>query len=131
VRKRDEVGNLEPQVGVSRRIFFRRGGGGMEKDLSKALIDFYHKLLQPEFAGIKEKLKENDGKFMEMLGHLDGVHKRLDNLEAEYHCIHGGLARLEKRHDRLEMKVDGIAADLTAHRHDTEAHRKGWRVREE
>jgi hypothetical protein len=56
--------------------------GGMEKDLSKALIDFYHKLLQPEFAGIKEKLKENDEKFMEMLGHLDGVHKRLADVEA-------------------------------------------------
>jgi hypothetical protein len=55
----------------------------MEKDLSLALVDFYHKLLRPEFAGVHEKLKEHDEKFMEMLGHLDGVHKRLDNLEAE------------------------------------------------
>lgn len=110
----------------------------MEKDLSKALIDFYHKLLQPELAGIKDKLQEHDEKFIEMLGHFDGVHKRLDNLEAEYHCINGGLGRLEKRHDSLEKKVDGlekkldgVAADLTAHRRDTEAHPKSWRVREE
>jgi hypothetical protein len=31
----------------------------------------------------------------------------------------------------LEKKVDQIAADLTEHRADTEAHRKGWRVRED
>lgn len=117
----------------------------METEISKALIDFYHKILQPELAGIKVKLQENDEKFIEMLSHFDGVHKRLDNLEAEYHSINGGLGRLEKRQDRLEnkfdvlekkvdgldKKVDGIAADLSAHRHDTEAHRKGWRVREE
>jgi hypothetical protein len=33
--------------------------------------------------------------------------------------------------ERLENRVDGIAVDLSAHRRDTEAHRKGWRVREE
>ena len=71
-------------------------------------------------------------------GSRDAVHKRLDNLEAEYHSIDGGLGRLEKRQDRLEIKVDGldkkldgVAADLSEHRRDTEAHRKGWRVREE
>lgn len=31
----------------------------------------------------------------------------------------------------LEQKVDGIAADLSEHRRDTEAHRKEWRVGEE
>ncbi len=98
----------------------------MEKDISKALVDFYHKLLQPEFTGIKEKLKENDEKFIEMLGHLDGVHKRLDNLEDEYHLINVGLGRVEKRQDQLEMKVNGIAIDLKEHRQDTEAHLKGW-----
>jgi len=40
-------------------------------------------------------------------------------------------ARHELRIDGLEKKVDGIAADLNEHRRDTEAHRKGWRVREE
>jgi predicted nuclease with TOPRIM domain len=103
----------------------------MEKDLSKMLIDFYHKLLQPEFAAVKEQLKQNDGKFMEMLGHLDGVHKRLDNLEAEYHSINGGLGRIEKRQECLEVKVDSVAVDLKAHRADTEAHRGVYGVREE
>ena len=124
----------------------------MEKEISKALLDFYHKLLQPELAGIKEKLQEHDEKFVEMLGHFDGVHKRLDNLEMEYHSIVGGLKRVEQRQDRLEgkfdglegkfdglekkvdgleKKVDGIAADLSEHRRDTEAHRVGYGVREE
>ena len=30
----------------------------------------------------------------------------------------------------LNEKIDHVAADLTSHRRDTEAHRKGWRVRE-
>ncbi len=32
---------------------------------------------------------------------------------------------------KLDQRVTGIAADLSAHRADTEAHRKGWRVRED
>lgn len=32
---------------------------------------------------------------------------------------------------RLSEKIDGVAADLQAHRLDTEAHRYGYRVREE
>ena len=31
----------------------------------------------------------------------------------------------------VDQRVTGVAADLAAHRRDTEAHRKGWRVREE
>ena len=102
----------------------------MEKELSKALLDFYHKLLQPELAIIKNKLQEHDEKSVEMLGHFDGVHKRLDTLEAEYHAINGGLGRVEQWEDRLEKKIDAVAADVKAHRADTEAHRKGWRVSE-
>jgi len=32
---------------------------------------------------------------------------------------------------KVDLRVTGIAADLAAHRRDTETHRKGWRVREE
>ena len=31
----------------------------------------------------------------------------------------------------VDQRVTGVGADLAAHRRDTEAHRKGWRVREE
>jgi hypothetical protein len=55
--------------------------GKVEKELSKALLDFYHKILQPDLVDIKQKLQGQDKKFVEMLGHFDGVHKRLDDLE--------------------------------------------------
>ena len=32
---------------------------------------------------------------------------------------------------KVDQRVTAVAADLAAHRRDTEAHRKGWRVREE
>jgi hypothetical protein len=44
-------------------------------------LDFYHKILQPDLVDIKQKLQGQDKKFVEMLGHFDGVHKRLDDLE--------------------------------------------------
>jgi hypothetical protein len=31
---------------------------------------------------------------------------------------------------KIDQRVIAVAADLSAHRRDTEAHRKGWRVRE-
>jgi hypothetical protein len=31
---------------------------------------------------------------------------------------------------KIDQRVTAVAADLAAHRRDTEAHRKGWRVRE-
>ena len=45
------------------------------------------------------------------------------------------LDRTDSRVDQVETnlgsKIDAVAADLTAHRFDTEAHQKGWQVREE
>ena len=32
---------------------------------------------------------------------------------------------------KVDQRVTAVAADLSAHRRDTEAHRKGWRVRGE
>jgi hypothetical protein len=40
----------------------------VEKDLANALMDFYQKMLKPEFDAIKEKLTEHDQRFLEMLG---------------------------------------------------------------
>ena len=114
----------------------------MEQEMSKVLLDFYHKLLQPELTAIKEKQTEHDGKFIDMLGHFDGVHKRLDTLEMEYHSLVGGMNRVEQQQDRLEIKIDGVedklgkkidgvAAELKAHRADTEVHRGVYGVRED
>ena len=47
------------------------------------------------------------------------------------HRLTVGEARFDQRFDGLEKKLDHVAADLQEHRADTEAHRKGWRVRED
>ena len=64
--------------------------------------------------------------------------EKMDRLEGRMGQVENCLERvelkgvsLEKKVDGLERKVDGISADLTDHRRDTEAHRNGWRVREE
>jgi ribosomal protein S16 len=103
----------------------------MENAMAKALMDFYHKILQPELQSIKEKQSEHDGKFIETLGHLDGVHKQMETLGQEYHSLCAGMQRLEQRQDQTGLTVEQIAADLKAHRADTEAHRGMYGVREE
>ena len=39
--------------------------------------------------------------------------------------------KLNRVEDGLEKKIDAVAADLTAHRTDTEAHKRGYMVRAE
>jgi hypothetical protein len=57
--------------------------------------------------------------------------KKIDLVVEGQQMLVERMDRMEGRMDRLENRVDGIAIDLAAHRRDTEAHRKGWRVREE
>ena len=39
--------------------------------------------------------------------------------------------KLDRVEERLEKKIEAVAVDLTAHRADTEGHKKGYMVREE
>jgi hypothetical protein len=57
--------------------------------------------------------------------------ERMDRMEGRMVGIENRLERVEVRGAAVEKKVDGIAVDLNEHRRDTEAHRKGWRVRED
>ena len=103
----------------------------MEKEISTALLDFFQKVLKPELAEIKEKQSEHDGRFLDMLGHFDGVYKRLENLEVEYHSIVAGMDRLDQGQARQEKKIDAVANDLAEHRRDTEAHKSGYKAMDE
>lgn len=38
--------------------------------------------------------------------------------------------KLDRVEERLEKKIDAVAADLTAHRADTEGHKRGYMVKE-
>ena len=53
-----------------------------------------------------------------------GLAERMDRLE-------GQAVSVEERVQQQSGQTTGIAADLKAHRNDTEAHHKGWRVRED
>ena len=53
-----------------------------------------------------------------------GLAERMDRLE-------GQVVSIEERVQQQSGQITGIAADLKAHRNDTEAHHKGWRVRED
>ena len=107
----------------------------MEKEISTALLDFFQKVLKPELAEIQEKLSEHDGRFLDMLGHFDGLYKRLDRLDIEYHSIVAGMDRLEQNQERqsreLGGKIDAVAGDLKEHRKDTEAHKGGYKAMDE
>lgn len=55
---------------------------------------------------------------------VEGQQMLAEKLEATRTELKADIARVDQR-------VTAVAADLAAHRRDTEAHRKGWRVREE
>jgi DNA invertase Pin-like site-specific DNA recombinase len=57
--------------------------------------------------------------------------EKVDRLEVRMVGMENRLERVEVKGVVVERKVEGIAADLTAHRQDTETHRKKWQVREE
>lgn len=68
----------------------------MKKDLADALLDFYQKILKPEFDTIHQKLTEHDERFSEVMGHLDSVYNRLGKLDDELLMVHDRLKRVEE-----------------------------------
>ena len=67
----------------------------MNKELSESLLDFYQKILAPEFESIQKKQASHDGKFIDILGHFDDLYKHLEKLEEEYQMIKLGMKRIE------------------------------------
>ena len=52
----------------------------MNKELSEVLLDFYQKILAPEFASIQKKQAAHDEKFIDIIGHFDDLYKHLEKL---------------------------------------------------
>jgi archaellum component FlaC len=65
----------------------------------------------------------------------EDVQHKFDNLGEGHQTLLEKLNRVESRIDQVEVtltkKIDAIVADLYSHRRDTEAHRAGYRVRED
>jgi len=92
----------------------------MEKVLADAFLNFYQKMLKPEFDVLKGKQSDHDDRFSEVLGHLDSIYNRLGILEDGYLEINGRLKLIEdaietgssKRSD-IESSVRDIKEQLT------------------
>lgn len=67
----------------------------MENDLAAALMDFYQKILKPEFDSIKGKQAEHDEQFSEILGHLDSIYHRLGRLEDGFLSMNNRLESMK------------------------------------
>jgi hypothetical protein len=94
-----------------------------EDDLKKieGMLSFHFGVMSGDFQKKIDLVVEGQQTLGERMGRLE---ERMDQLENR-------MERVELKGTVLEKKVDGVAADLSEHRRDTEAHRKGWRVREE
>jgi len=77
-----------------------------KKDVSDVLVDFYGKVIEPQFDRLNKRLDQHDNKFADLLAHFDQIYSRLDRLETEYYTITAGLQRLEDRMGRIEEKLD-------------------------
>jgi hypothetical protein len=106
--------------------------GRMEKEhLEMILEDINGKfdLLLEGHAGLRDEIRElsrkTDERFDLVDFKIDTLNKKIDGVDEK---LTNKIDAVEKN---LSQKIDGVAADLQAHRADTEAHHKGWQVREE
>lgn len=67
----------------------------MADDLLKVLTRFHREVMLPDVERVvgdaERRIRD------EMLTHFDGVYKRLDRLEQEYHSLSAAVARIEAR----------------------------------
>jgi archaellum component FlaC len=72
-----------------------------------SIVDFKVGVLNEKIDGVHDKLNQK----------IDGVHDKLNQ-------------KIDGVRDELGQKIDAVAADLTAHRQDTEAHPTIYKVKE-
>ena len=92
----------------------------MEKVLADAFLNFYQKMLKPEFDDLKGKQAEHDARFSEVLGHSDSIYHRLGLLEDGYSEVNGRLRLIESSIESggtippdLEKRVKDIKKQLS------------------
>jgi archaellum component FlaC len=83
-----------------------------------SLVDFKVGVLNEKIDGVHDKLdKKIDGFYDKLDKKIDGVHDKLNQ-------------KIDGVRDELGQKIDAVAADLSAHRRDTEAHPALYKVKE-
>jgi predicted nuclease with TOPRIM domain len=84
----------------------------MENQISNALIDFYQKILKPDFDRIDAKLAEHDQRFTEMTEHLDSIYHRLGRVEDELLMVSSRVDRVDGKLDRVKGLLDRMEGRL-------------------
>jgi len=91
----------------------------MEKVLADAFLDFYQKMLKPEFDALKGNQAGHDERLSEVLGHLDSIYNRLGIVEDGYVEINDRLKLIEdsmesgsKESSELELRIKEIKEKL-------------------
>lgn len=81
---------------------------------------------------VSENFKHHVGIMSEDFQHkLDIVVEGQQMLSEKIDRMDAGIGGVEGRLDRVEVKVEAVAANLAGHRADTEAHHGVYRVKEE
>jgi archaellum component FlaC len=82
------------------------------------LVDFKVGVLNQKIDGVHDKLDQKiDGVYDKLDQKIDGVYDKLDQ-------------KIDGVRNELGRKIDAVAADLSAHRRDTETHPSLYKVKE-
>jgi archaellum component FlaC len=83
-----------------------------------SLVDFKVGVLNQKIDGVRDELNQHiDGVRDELNQHIEGVRDELNQ-------------HIDGVRDELGQKIDAVAADLSAHRRDTEAHPSLYKIKE-
>lgn len=104
-------------------------------------VDFKVEVLNQKIDGVRDELHQKiDGVHDKLNQKIDGFHANLNqkiegvrgNLNQKIDGFQDNLnQKIDGVRDELGQKIDALAADLSAHRADTEAHKKVYGVRED
>ena len=114
-------------------------GAMIARQIGTVVEDMQHKidLIIEGQQGLVEQVGRLDGRMDRLEGRMDSLEVKVECLDAKIDAVEQRLdakidaveQRLSTRIDGLDSKLDAVAADLSAHRRDTEAH-SGYRVGE-
>lgn len=115
-------------------MLFQRYIGALSEDFQGKLdlVVEGHQILHQE---IKEFSRKTDERFDLVDFKIDALNKKIDSVDERLsQKIDGVEQKLNQKIDsveqKLSQKIDGVAAELKAHRADTEAHHRVYQVKE-
>jgi hypothetical protein len=86
-------------------------------------------MTEKDFEKIDSMIARRVGTFADSIQHKLGLILEEQRMLSEQ--LNGWRADLESSNRIRQQKLDAVAADLSAHRADTEAHRKVYKIKED